>query len=93
METARLVPEARASSGRGRQLRWKVAIAAWRAPNAELAAASGPSAHRHTPMVIASPAAPRRASRGSSGLRSTASPERAVCFSARNQLIPPAYGR
>jgi hypothetical protein len=72
-----------ASSGRGRQLRWNVAIAAWNAPNAELAAAAGPKSHRLSAITIASPAAPRTAMSGSSRFLSTAMPERAVSFSAR----------
>ncbi|GAA1909252.1 hypothetical protein GCM10009837_36890 [Streptomyces durmitorensis] len=83
---ARLVPEARASSGRGRQLRWKVAMAAWKAPKAELAATAGPKRVRLTPMMIARPAAPRRAMRGSRRFRSTVNPERVVSFSARSQV-------
>ncbi|GHB69107.1 hypothetical protein GCM10010306_073420 [Streptomyces umbrinus] len=91
MDTARLVPEAMASSGRGRQLRWNVAMAAWNAPNAELAAAAGPKSHRLSAITIASPAAPRTAMSGSSRFFSTAMPERAVSFSARRQLTAPAY--
>lgn len=87
METARVSPEASASTGRGRQLCWKEAMAAMNAPKAELAAEAGPSRARPAAMTIASPAAPRRATSGSSRVRSIFMPDRAVCFSARSQLM------
>ncbi|SCD93415.1 hypothetical protein GA0115244_113975 [Streptomyces sp. DvalAA-19] len=62
-------------------------MAAWNAPNAELAAISGPKSTRLVPTTRASPAAPRKAMSGSSRCRSISSPERAVSFSARSQLM------
>ncbi|CAO0830535.1 hypothetical protein SMICM17S_09733 [Streptomyces microflavus] len=62
-------------------------MAAWKAPNAELAAISGPKRTRLVPTTRASPAAPRKAMSGSSLCRSISSPERAVSFSARSQLM------
>lgn len=85
--TARVSPEASASTGRGRQLRWKEATAAMKAPKAELAAEPGPRKVRPKAMTRASPAPARRAISGSSRVRSTVSPDRAVSFRARSQLM------
>ncbi|GGY44068.1 hypothetical protein GCM10010363_26210 [Streptomyces omiyaensis] len=87
VETARLPPEASASVGRGRQDRWKVAMAAWNAPNADAAATAGPKTASEKPTTSARPSAPRAAMTGASRRRSTVRPERAVSLSARSQLM------
>lgn len=65
-------------------------MAAMKAPKAELTAAPGPDRASPAPMTTASPTAARRARRGSSGVRSTVMPDRAVSFSARSQLMGPS---
>jgi hypothetical protein len=86
--TASPPPAVSASTGRGRQLRWKVAIPAANAPNALDAANAGVVSHRASAMTTATPAAPRSAASGSSRVRSTASPERTASRSERCQVIP-----
>lgn len=87
MLTASPVPVTRASTGRGRQLRWKVAMPEAKAPKADAAATTGEASHSVTPTMTATPAAPRRATSGSSLARSGRSPARAARPTARNQLM------
>ena len=62
------------------------------APKADEAATEGDASHSATPITIATPPAVRIATSGSSGARSTRTPERAVFRSARNHVMVPTIG-
>ncbi len=93
MLTPSPVPAAIAIVGRGRKLRWKVAVPAMKAPIAAEVASEGPLSASVGKSTSPTATAPRSARLGSVSARSRCSPVRVVSRRAANQDIRDSLGQ